>query len=86
MTLEARKRRELERKLDSLTVEFAEWTALAVDKQPLEKHHTQIARITGQLGALAKVVRAGHRYFVRLRLFTAQKGRGSRLTALALRP
>jgi hypothetical protein len=53
----ARKAAELTAKLDSVDLEFAHWRADSAPGQPLEKHHTQIRRITQRLAALNDHVR-----------------------------
>jgi hypothetical protein len=45
----SRKRIELARKIRSLTEEFTHWKTVSEPGQPLEKHHTQIRRVTAQL-------------------------------------
>lgn len=51
-----RKRAELVAKLDSVRAEFAEWRANSEAGRPLEKHHSQILRITTRLDALADLI------------------------------
>lgn len=46
-----RKRLELEQKVHSLAVDFAQWRSVSEAGQPLEKHHTQIRRVARQLEA-----------------------------------
>jgi hypothetical protein len=58
MSLASRKRFELEHKVDSITAEFGEWRGVSAPDQPLEKHHTQVLRVTRMLEAFAEGVRA----------------------------
>jgi hypothetical protein len=51
-----RKRAELVAKLDSIRAEFDEWRANSEAGQPLEKHHSQILRITTRLDVLADLI------------------------------
>ncbi|MEO8562881.1 MAG: hypothetical protein ABI601_12440 [bacterium] len=55
--LQIRKRAELELKLNGLADEFTEWKQRTAAKAPLEKHNSQVARLTRQLErARAKLV------------------------------
>ena len=56
MNLSARKVIELEQKLNSLKSEFQEWRDRSEEYKPLEKHHTQINRITKQLDGLQEII------------------------------
>jgi hypothetical protein len=58
MELGQRKKFELLQKLDSLKLEFAEWRAKSQAAQELEKHRSQIHRITIQLEGLEEEIRA----------------------------
>ena len=51
-----RKRLELGRKLASLEGEFGAWRAASERDAPMAKHHSQIRRITAQLGGAAAVI------------------------------
>lgn len=57
MELAKRKLIELDEKLKSLDFEFKKWRDASEEKNPLEKHHTQIRRITGQLDSLKEEIR-----------------------------
>lgn len=48
--LQIRKRAELELKLSGLADEFTDWKKLTAAGSALEKHNSQVARLTGQLG------------------------------------
>lgn len=52
----ARKRAELSAKVASLRAEFSYWRAESEDGHPLEKHHSQIRRVTARLDVLADLV------------------------------
>ncbi|WP_127504639.1 hypothetical protein [Actinoplanes solisilvae] len=58
MTAADRKRAELAAKLDSVRTELAEWRAHSEAGRPLEKHHSQIQRITTRIDVLADLVAA----------------------------
>ncbi|GIF43529.1 hypothetical protein [Actinoplanes xinjiangensis] len=53
-----RKRAELAAKTAALRDEFAHWRAESAAGKPLEKHHTQIHRITARLGVLLELLTA----------------------------
>ena len=52
MSLSSRKLNELNQKLESLTDEFSYWRAKSQEKNPLQKHNSQIHRVTLQLDGL----------------------------------
>ena len=52
MSLSTRKLNELNHKLESLTNEFAYWRAKSQEHNPLQKHNSQIHRVTLQLDTL----------------------------------
>lgn len=56
--LNTRKAAELQSKAGSLTREFDDWLAQSKANGPLEKHHTQIRRVLGQLGGLEQGIQA----------------------------
>lgn len=56
MTLAERKIIELKQKLRSLSLEFEMWRASSQSLRPLEKHHTQIRRITNQLDGYQEII------------------------------
>jgi len=58
MSFEARKRAELAHKLGSIDAEFARWREVSAPAKPLEKHHTQVLRVTAALRAFADGVAA----------------------------
>jgi hypothetical protein len=58
MSFQARKRAELAHKLGSIEAEFDRWREVSAPAQPLEKHHTQVLRITKTLRAFADGVEA----------------------------
>jgi hypothetical protein len=51
-TLGERKRHELQLKLESITTDFDDWRARTKEGAPLEKHHSQVKRMTTQLSRL----------------------------------
>lgn len=55
-TIASRKHRELEVKLGSLEDELGGWETLAAPGGPMEKHHSQIARLAAQMRALQREV------------------------------
>lgn len=57
MSIARRKIFELQHKLAGLAAEFQSWRDESEAQKPLEKHHTQIRRITVQLGGLQAVIR-----------------------------
>ena len=58
MSFEARKRAELAHKLGSIDAEFDRWLEVSEPGQSLEKHHTQVRRITAALRGFADGVKA----------------------------
>lgn len=54
MSLSSRKLNELNQKLDSLTDEFSYWRAKSQELKPLQKHNSQIHRVTLQLEGLKR--------------------------------
>ena len=54
MQLVTRKKIELKKKLSSLQQELAEWRAESKESGPLEKHNSQIHRVTVRLEGLQK--------------------------------
>lgn len=58
MQIAERKVVELREKVAGITAEFALWLAESGDTRPLRKHHSQIVRLTDQLGGLAGAVSA----------------------------
>jgi len=56
MSLSKRKHVQLTNELESLCTEFKFWREQSEPKQPLEKHHTQIRRITAQLAGLVEEI------------------------------
>jgi hypothetical protein len=56
MGLAERKAIELVQKLDSLAAEFKDWRDRSEERQPLEKHHFQIRRITDQLNGFRQEI------------------------------
>ena len=58
IALPQRKKIELQQKLASLKTEFESWRKESKASQPLEKHHSQIHRVTLQLEALNTLIKA----------------------------
>ncbi|XVU27302.1 hypothetical protein ACQPZJ_09750 [Actinoplanes sp. CA-054009] len=57
-TLDERKRAELLAKIEALRAELAQWRSAAARNGPLEKHHSQINRLTGRLDVLTELLAA----------------------------
>ena len=57
MTLASRRRVELEARLDSIEHDFDRWEALSEPRAELEKHHSQVRRVTRQLRQYAVAAR-----------------------------
>lgn len=52
----ARRRAALTDKLDTLALDFAQWTALTAKDAPFEKHHTQVRRLVRRLDRLRETL------------------------------